>query len=90
MLFPKKCILAPLCPNSPADLAASLPGEPELQVGPSAHNIRQNYTLREFVLILPNQSPDGSLCFLPSQVMIEPGRSLVATAGLLLTRVIGR
>jgi len=39
---------------SPADLAASLPGEPEMQV------------------------------------MIEPGRSIVATAGLLLTRVIGR
>ena len=28
-------------PNSPADLAASLPGEPELQVGPSA---QQNLT----------------------------------------------
>ena len=55
------------------------------------HNkIWQNYILREIVLILPNHSHDGFLCFLPSQVMIEPGRSLVATAGLLLTRVIGR
>ena len=72
--------------NSPVDLAASLPGEPELQVA----NI-WNWILS---ISIKHWSPFCWFWFqiiaIAPQVMIEPGRSLVATAGLLLTRVIGR